>query len=281
MLFVCVQAWPWFALVSCFLLIWDNFILRQRNRRLALEVENIKAILELRNDGIQNFERFLVHEDERKWRKIRESRAEEVYRLQNYCTKLEEELEIEKRRNRMDVPKELQILNEELTKQIEDLKKKVAVLEVQLKEEIVCLATRTLRILYANFFKGDGDSDFYKTAIAKCSELLELIREVLTCPITKELMDDPCMTYPIGDRSKFAAAHLYDRAALENWKKQHHTEPMTRSNFAIAFSYGHRKLLEMYKKICNDSFWAKLNEIQASSNLGNADVQAFLTLMRA
>jgi len=94
-------------------------------------------------------------------------------------------------------------------------------------------------------------------------------------------MDDPCMTYPIGARSKFAAAHLYDRAALENWKKQHHTEPMTRSNFAIAFSYGHRKLLEMYKKICNDSFWAKLNEIQASSNLGNADVQAFLTLMRA
>jgi len=184
MLFVCVQAWPWFALVSCFLLIWDNFILRQRNRRLALEVENIKAILELRHDGIQRCERFLVDENERKWRKIRESRAEEVYRLQNYCTKLEEELEIEKRRNRMDVPKELQILNEELTKQIEDLKKKVAVLEVQLKEEIVCLATRTLRILYANFFKSDGDSDFYKTAIAKCSELLELIREVLTCPIT-------------------------------------------------------------------------------------------------
>lgn len=108
----------------------------------------------------------------------------------------------------------------------------------------------------------------------KCKMLLWKLREVLTCPISGDLIEVACGT---------TEGHVYNERHMKAWLKIKWEEPKTRTpNFSIFKDFAYMQILDAYNKALDDPIWqyvtSQKNKVRASSKLED-HMEAFRLLM--
>lgn len=255
MVLMWADVWPWLALIHCLLLAKVAYDLWKRNRSLMRQLQNAQEDVAYCESELRRLRASLTSEDDR---------ASSNNELQKDLDLIERTLLLER-----------SLYNSSMFR-----------LQLQLNktsQENVNLQEQIDKVIEENNALGH----FCMTALWKCKKFLAAIQEVMTCPITRELIEDPCITVCYQNASNTASVgHLYNRSALEQWVLSNGKEPMTNTGagkFLIVTSFGHKHLLEEYQKTCNDELWKRVNQFlfENCSQFDSAELQAFRLEMEA